>query len=151
MNNNSYRITPIKRIEEIKKIIEEFDVLFEPTIMSNIHDMNKYYEKLYVNGVTIIIHNSSDVIGFCSFYCNDYENKVAYISLIAVKPHYEGSGYSTRLLKYVENYCIENNMEKIKLEVYNKNKKGINFYIKNGFNFCEENATDNTRYMQKKI
>lgn len=145
---NHCTIKKIDNIEKIKQIICKYDRIFVPSI-SSIVDIDEYIEKIFNYGITIIMSNESDDIGFCSFYCNDYKNKIAYISLIAIKPLYEGCGYSNFLMKYVENYCTENGMTKIKLEVYNHNQKAIKFYQKNGFTFCNENSNDNTKYMEK--
>lgn len=144
------KIERITNLQELICVLKSFDVEFTPTVSSIVGDMNLYGEKLYHNAITIGIYDDNRIVGFASFYCNDIENKTAYLTQIAVKKEYSSKGYGTSLIEASEKIAKENEMEKYRLEVYDENLIGINFYKRNGFEF-EKRCTDKSIYMIKNI
>ena len=140
----------INKLSDIKKIIEEYDNIFDPSISDIVGDLDKYSTKLYKNALFIAVFYQNKVVGFASFYCNDVVNKIAYLSQIAVKKEYRGIGVSDMIISFVEKECIERKMQYLKLEVYNSNTNAINFYLKHGFKFTE-NASNKSKYMLKTL
>lgn len=151
MNTDCHIIKKIDTIDDLENIINIFDIEFQPKITSIIDNKEEFINKLFNNAITVVLYDDLEKIGFCTFYCNDFENKIAYISLIAIKSEYRRRGCANKILKWVEKFCVEQGMEKLKLEVYNNNTNGLEFYRKNGFVFCEENEDKNTSYMEKKL
>lgn len=87
-----------------------------------------------------------------SIFFNDDE-KFIYLSKFAVLPDMAGAGIGTRCIKYIEELVRENNFLGIRLDVYNKSQKAIDFYIKNGFTKLFESPTKHFRVvcMEKRV
>lgn len=61
-----------------------------------------------------------------------------YISRLVVKPSEQGKGYANFMLKFVENYAVNNGFSSIRLGVADVNKSVIKLYEK--FNFKRVNG-----------
>ena len=143
-------IIQVDNLEEIKNIIIQFDKIFFPTLSSRIDDLKNYSKKLYDNAITIKAVSNNEILGFASFYCNDMNNHIAYLSQIAVKQEARGRGIGQMLLDEVIKTCITNGMRELNLEVYIENINAMNLYKKNGFEKLRC-ATEASIYMNKKI
>lgn len=144
------KIEIVKELDIIKRIINKFDTVFVPSISSIISNLNEYADKLFKNAIVISLLYNNDIIGFAAFYCNDNVNKTAFLSQIGVLNKFKSKGYGTLLIKKAEDLSKANNMEKMRLEVYNNNSKGIYFYKKNGYIF-EKKCSENSNYMIKEL
>lgn len=63
------------------------------------------------------------------------ENNTAKMRQVATHSAYQNKGIGSLLLKYFEQYCLENNFEKIEL---NARKEAVNFYLKNDYQIVGE-------------
>ena len=145
-----YNIRIIKNIKIIFNILKEFDSNFNPTISSLVGNLKQYSEKLYNNGITIALFDNNNIVGFASFYCNDNETQTAYLTQICIKSFYKSKGYGTYLLKKCEEISINNNIKKMRLEVYKSNEAAISFYKKNGYRI-ETSSKTSSVYMIKEL
>ncbi|MFS0614945.1 GNAT family N-acetyltransferase [Lederbergia ruris] len=64
---------------------------------------------------------------------NDKEVPVAIVNKFATIPKAAGKGIGKLSMDYIEEYCRNKGISKIKLDVYNKSGHAINFYKKRGF------------------
>lgn len=144
------KIKIVKELDKINNIIKKFDNVFVPSISSIIGNLDEYAEKLFKNAMVISLIYDNEIIGFAAFYCNDNINKIAFLSQIGVLSNYKYKGYGTILIKKAEELSKSNNMEKMRLEVYDNNLKGISFYKKNGYIF-EKKCSENSNYMIKEL
>jgi len=151
INNVSFEIKSINKLEIINGILKEFNTCFSPTISEKVLDLEKYSEKIKENANVIVLKNKYDQnIGFAVFYTNDIDSKNAYISFIGIKNNYTGLGLGNHLLKAIIKIAIEKGMTKIKLEVNKANKSAIKFYLKNNFQ-VDENKNENSLLMMRKL
>lgn len=60
-------------------------------------------------------------------------NSCLVLRKIATLPRYEGKGIGKENLQYVDQYAREKGCKKISLEVYIKNRKVVDFYLRNGY------------------
>lgn len=91
-----------------------------------------------------------DVLGFAAMYANNKENKIAYISLIAVSTQAQNRHVGKQLLETCELLALQKGMNAVELEVSKENIGAIQFYKKNGYRYkCD--ASENTFYMKKEI
>ena len=72
-------------------------------------------------------------------YCNDYVNKVAFISMIVVKNRYQHRGIGQKLLEIAVNIVRKNGMKCVRLCVDKENIQAQKFYIAQKFSIIEEN------------
>ena len=67
-----------------------------------------------------------------SNYFNDIERFI-YLSKFAVQPTESGRGLGKKCLQYIEDLCKTEGFKGIRLDVYDKSHRAVNFYLKIGF------------------
>ncbi len=83
------------------------------------------------NGLHFWVAEADDaVIGYCG--CETVLDE-AYVTNVAVLPHYRGFGIGTRLTDSMMNFCRENGASFITLEVRESNSRAISVYKALGF------------------
>ena len=147
--NKKCTISIIDNFEEISEIILIFDNMF-PFMLSDKVELNSYSKKLYEKSNVCLLKNESDYLGFAAFYTNDLDTNCAYLAQIAINNNYQNKGFGLELLNFICATSKKKGMNMLKLEVDSGNKKAIDFYVKFGFEFCQE-ASSNSVYMIKKI
>lgn len=154
MMNENYKMEKIDNENDIIKLtnfIYEIDDIFYVPLSTKV-DINDYVEKIYNNGIALIIKIEDKIIATLLGYCNDQKNKLAYISTIGVKKEYRGLGIGTELIGYFTNVSIKNGMSFLSLHTHEKNIKAINFYKKNGFEKkIDPDNRDEEVFLVKKI
>lgn len=60
---------------------------------------------------------------------------------LAVLPSSEGKGYGAYCMKLIEQQAIKLGLNKVKMEVYDKSKNAIGFYVHQGYKKVAENKT----------
>lgn len=140
-------IKQIKAKSELIDIFNAFESYFE-IFKKGRESRELFAEKIYESGVTIALYKE-ELIGFSCFYCNDYQSRTAYISLIAVKQEYEHNGYGTRLLEEVKKIARDKGMNRLRLEVRKNNDRAISLYRKEGF--ISEKQLEDSFYMATKL
>lgn len=120
---------------------KDLDRVMEIWLKSNI-EAHYFIDKSYWINNFIMVRNlistsevyiyeeNNEILGFVGLVDN-------YIAGIFVDSNYRNKGIGKELLDYIKNLKSE-----LSLDVYEKNKKAYNFYIKNGF-IIEEKSLDN--------
>jgi perosamine synthetase len=124
-------------IYDIKYNIINKDNLFllEKFILLNNNPFFRYFKNRDIKHIdkhiiTIIITNYyNDIIGYSHI---DYENDIYWIG-ICIIDKFQNKGYGKKLLKYIIDYAINNNINKLTLTVDINNINAIKLYYK--FNF----------------
>ena len=135
----TWSINRITERFEIDSIIRYCDKAFgEPVAESTIY--SDLLEKIYQRAIFISAFSMYDAkpIGYCAFYANDPESRDAYITLIAVRPEYQGQHIGKRLIEEVSSIALDRKMRTCTLEVMKNNLPAREFYRKNGFVFLRE-------------
>ena len=114
------------------------DSAFENPVTQRI-TYSKILEKIHQKGKLIFAYDGN-LLGYCAFYANDAERRIAYISLIAVVPEYQEMHIGTGLLKESFEIMRTYGMKQCMLEVRKNNRNAIQFYKKNRFFVIEERA-----------
>ena len=92
--------------------------------------ISDYARKLGEYAFTLFVTLNSIDIASCSLYCNE---TVAFISNFSVKNEFANKGLGSKMMDEVKRFVKEQGCDKIELEVYKDNIKGIHFYKKNEF------------------
>lgn len=121
------------------------DSSFEPRLSSYV-DIDAYASKLVNNAYVAILKKGDDFIGLFAIYINDTENKVAYISSMAVMDKYKGVGYSQYLMDKAVNSVREVGMNMVRLEVKASYARAVKFYEKCGFIKSDEKTRDKSTF-----
>lgn len=107
-------------------------------------------KKFSISAHVVQMCNDNKLVGFAAYYCNDFKNKNAFLSMIIVLKEYQSMGAGGILLKHIIEECKSEGMENLLLEVDKKNEFAIKFYLKKGFVFLEK-ETENSRFMSLSI
>ncbi len=130
MNKIILNISQLKQCEEIFKLQKKFKNYFGKNIWKTdeLYDliMNKKLEG-FIN-----IYRKK-VVAYCIFKRID---DFIEIYSIFVHPSNRKEGIGTKILDHCIEYCIENGLKKIVLDVNVTNLIAIKLYKKNGFIFC---------------
>ncbi|MBP2258790.1 GNAT family N-acetyltransferase [Virgibacillus alimentarius] len=89
-------------------------------------------EKYIPMSETYVVSNEKDIVGFVSMMDN-------YLAALFIDVTHQGGGYGKGLLDF-----IKSQRENIQLKVYKKNKKAVDFYLKNSFVIKEETRDEQT-------
>lgn len=111
------RFEKVDSLEKITELLIRYDDSAVRTISSRTGDLKRYAAKLFRYAENFILTDSNKEIGFVSFYGNDDENQVIYLTIIAISPRFKGHGFGTAALDYLEKFGREHDRKKIKLEV----------------------------------
>lgn len=145
---NLYKITIIDLPQNKHKIIESCDMAFSSPV-SKRENYSELFEKIDKNAIFIAAYDE-EPMGYAAIYANNKETRTAYITLIAVKPEFQGRKIGRALMEACEKVSNENEMKCIMLEVAKSNLKAIRFYEKCGFEVCMPEK-ESSLYMRKEI
>ena len=145
-NTNIY-FQQINSKYDIDNIIKKFNNVLA------VLNINNYYEILdkltNYSDFIVAYKDTENILGYIAIYANDYNSKIAYITLIAVNRKYQGQGIGKKLIKKAEDISSSRDFEKIRLEVHKENCNAIHFYENLGFK--QEKDNDETFYMIKEM
>lgn len=133
----------------LENILNNLNDNFVPRLSEKVENFDDYAKKLLNNAILYQIKKEGKNIGLLAFYINN-ETKISYLTLIVIKNQYQNFGFGKKLLELYENISKKEKMNILKLEVFNKNLKAINFYKKFGFNL-QDKTSDESSYMIKKL
>ena len=102
--------------------------------------VKEYYEQFLEkkDSCIIVAKNESNNImgygfGFIVNYGNVYNNKVAQLDAIFIKPEYRKRGIARKIIQYFTEWSKKKQVSFIELKVCNNNKDAIKLYEKEGF------------------
>lgn len=135
--------------EAIKDDIEEINNLLTDLIQDerqydkNINKsyiVKNYYEQFFEKKDSCIIvakDESNNILGygfgFIMDYGDVYDNKIAQLDAVYIKPEYRKRGIARQIIQYFTEWSKRNKVSYIELKVCNNNKKAIELYEKEGF------------------
>jgi ribosomal protein S18 acetylase RimI-like enzyme len=92
---------------------------------------NEYFDRISKFGTVIKCFEGNRISGAVIMYANNFETKVAYITLIATIPQFRGHGVASLLLDSCTEIARSKGMKKI--GIHTNNVVARNLYIKKGF------------------
>ena len=143
-----FKVEQIRSSQRKEYAIEQCDKAFQQPIMQR-SNYRTLFDKIDANAVFIVAYDE-DILGYAAMYCNDLETREAYITLIAVRPEYQGMHIGKNILSTCREIALKYGMTTIKLEVRKDNNKAIAFYLKNGFDYIEQ-RNEESIYMLKHL
>ena len=105
---------------------DDFDIPLDQKL-----NIEEYTQKLYTYSDFFLCYEDDKIIGMLCCYTNRPPD--AYISHVCVKSQYQGKGIFKELFKKVEDYCRDNYITSISLEVGCDNLVARSAYEKVGF------------------
>lgn len=100
-----------------------------------------YFSDMLNNEIVYIALSKNKVVGYLAGSINVQKSYItkslAEIDNMFILEEYRQYGIGTKLIDKFKEYCLNNQIEELKVATSAKNKNAINFYMKNGFNEYE--------------
>ena len=140
------RVTTHEEICEVMKKCADFffDQKYNDELI-----IDKLSKKFSENAKVIVCLEDKNVLGFVSYYCNNYEARLAFVSMIIVVGKATGKGVGSKLMEQVCVDAKESGMLGVELEVSKENHRAISFYKK--LNFLEKEMRQNSLILSKEL
>lgn len=94
---------------------------------------NNYFLKIDQSAEFIRYYYEESLAGFIACYCNNYESKNAFITLVLVDKVYRGKGISRKMFSLLFNFLQKKDFNSCGLEVKQDNINALNLYKSLGF------------------
>ena len=117
---------------EIAEHLRACDDEFVPPLSGRV-EINDYAIKIANSATRFEAWADGELIGLVAAYCNNEEDRVAYITSVSVRTKWTGSGIAARLLEQCILYLKSVRFDHIELEVNGANARAIRLYAKMGF------------------
>src|SRR5688572_19793952 len=106
--------------------------LFVPPLDLKV-DIHRYTQKIYEKADTFEAWLDDRLVGLIAVYCNNLEDREAYITNVSVVKELGEKGIASELLSLCIKYVEKEKFTVITLEVNKNSTKAINLYEKYGF------------------
>lgn len=101
--------------------------------LSSQTDLKVFVLKLLKYGHAFFAIENNQAVGLITFYCNNYQNRQAYLPILSVKQSHRNKGYARKLINIAINVCRLYKMDTILVDSVNPVAKtlykSIGFYI----------------------
>lgn len=140
-------ISNLKEIQLLNhKLFElEYDN-FDPTLKvgwTYEEEGTKYFSHMLDNEIVYVAIDNDKIVGYLAGSINIQNsyvtNSLAEVDNMFILDEYRKYGIGSKLMNKFKEYCIQNNIEELKVTASAKNINAIEFYKKNGF--CEFEIT----------
>ncbi len=150
MSSKNIIVKEISDYAEMEKIILKFKDTFFLRAITKDEYRDTFIKKHIENGHFLVEFHNDVPVGFLSFYCNDTENKKAFITSLSLSDELGFLKGKTlmRLFKTGFQIGASNEMQSVGLEVENNNYKAIKLYKHFGFEFVPSNNNKTTSLME---
>lgn len=118
--------------EKLKEFILNINYDFPIPITEKIN-IDEFLDKIKKNGKVYCAYDENEIVGCNYFYANNQKEKIAFITLLAIKKEYRGSGIGSILLDKTIEYCKKQKLKKIQLYTHKNNYTARKFYSKKRF------------------
>lgn len=115
------------------------DAHFVPQLSDRV-EINDYAKKIATRAMRFEAWSGDKLVGLVAAYCNDQEQRIAYITSVSVLRGWTGKGIAARLMKHCIEYAKTSGMWQVSLEVASANAPAIRLYEKIGFVVGRVNA-----------
>lgn len=137
VNNNSDKI---ELIEIIKELNNDYPIPLVKKI-----NIEEYVEKIMFKGFVIVAKCKNEIIGFTTFYANNFEINEAAFSLLGVLKEHRKYGVARKLFKESFNVMKNEGMKTVFSYTHKDNEIGIIFHESLGF-CVDENRESEQKY-----
>lgn len=121
----------VETYSDILQVLKRYATYLES--LKNNKDLTELAIKFKDNATTVELVDNNNHIGFAVFYRNNYTDRVAYITRIAIAPEFRRKGNASMLLEAIRKLSLDNGMELLKLEVDDSNVGAKKLYEHMGF------------------
>jgi ribosomal protein S18 acetylase RimI-like enzyme len=124
--------------EEILAVLKKTDKYFIPIPISKKVNLVEYSQKLSNLATHISCRIENELIGFTCCYMNNFDNKIAFISLTTILPNFIGKGIGTKLTLKCEDIIRNKGFIGVEFEVEKENLQSIIMHQKIDYQIISE-------------
>ncbi|WP_158000317.1 GNAT family N-acetyltransferase [Pseudomonas sp. PAMC 25886] len=117
---------------DIKNLIIAEQALQSGALVRGV-SVEDYVQKTQKSAEFLIHYTADSCLGFVAFYCNDFESKRGYITMVLISEPGRGKGVAKQLVIGVLNTMRSRGYQTCGLEVLRSNHSAYNLYVKCGF------------------
>lgn len=121
----------------ISEHLRKCDAGFNPPLSHRVH-IKGYAHKIKLNAVLFEAWSNNTLVGLVAIYCNDKEQRTAFVTSVSVLKDWTGNGIAMELMAIFLEKMKDLAIKKISLEVGVNNYSAIKLYEKNGFILGEQ-------------
>lgn len=99
-----------------------------------------FFLKIDQNAEFLKYYCDEDLAGFIACYCNNYDSRRAFISLVLIDKLYRGKGISKKIFAQLFTLLKEKKFKSCSLEVRRDNLNALNLYKSLGFEIVESSG-----------
>lgn len=118
--------------EKLKDFILDVNYDFPIPITTKIN-INEFLDKIKELGKVYCVYEGNKIVGCNYFYANNTKEKIAFITLLAIKKEYRNYGIGSILIDKTIEYCKKIDFKKIQLYTHENNILARKFYSKKNF------------------
>ena len=126
-------------VVEIAEHLARCDTDFVPPLSARLK-ISDYAKKIMDNATRFEAWSNGTMVGLVAAYCNDQEQRIAYITSVSVMKEWMGKGIAARLMDQCVAHAKASGMQQISLHVAIDNAPAIKLYEKRGFVAGKANA-----------
>ena len=130
MNRNANEMIP--DVETIRQFLIEVDRTF-PVPLSEKQELEKFAVKLYEKAALCTVMEEGRIIAMTAGYVKNVVENLAYVSVVATLPEYQGRGYSSDTVRRFIKKAKEQHLDGVHLYTAAGNEKAIRMYKRIGF------------------
>lgn len=117
---------------EITEHLTRCDADFVPPLSDRVV-IKDYAQQVASKAVQFEAWSGGTLVGLVAAYCNDCEQRIAYITNVSVLRAWSSKGIAAHLVSWCIEYVATEGFQQIRLEVASDNVSAIRLYEKSGF------------------
>ena len=117
---------------EICAHLSSCDADFVPRLSTRV-EMQDYAKKIASRATRFEAWAGDKLVGLMAVYCNNQEQRIAFITSVSVLKIWAGKGIATNLLAQCVEHAKMSGMQQVSLEVAQNNLPAVKLYEKMGF------------------
>ena len=141
--------THIAEEGEVRRVLNACAPAFHDQSYNNPERIAELAKKVAQAARVLVAYEQDEPRGFCAYYANDEQSRIAYVSMIIVAPGMQGRSVGSRLIAQAADDARACGMTRMRLEVACDNEGALRFYRRHGF--VEESVRGDHRFLVRPL
>ncbi len=125
--------THIAEEGEVRRVLNACAPAFHDQSYNDPERIAELAKKFAQAARVLVAYEQDEPRGFCAYYANDAQSRIAYVSMIIVAPGMQGLSIGSHLLEGAMDDARTCGMAHMRLEVACDNEGAVRFYHRHGF------------------
>ena len=125
--------------EDLSKLLKNN---YSKNLNLNVHDIDTYIAKIVSCSVIVAHYERGCLLGFISYYANDFDNRTTFLTMILLDSSIQGRGLGMNLLDYWLTNARLSGFQYAVLKVNTQNTIALNLFSELGFKVINTSVTE---------